>query len=52
MSTYTFKVGDLKGETEKTIRLIFDKASRDANVTITKIEIRGLQDDKVKLNNI
>jgi hypothetical protein len=38
-------------DSEKTIRLIFDKATKDANVTITRIEVRGIIDGD-ELNNI
>ena len=45
-------IGNTKGENEKSIRIIFDKTSKESNVTIKRIEIRGVEDDKVKLNSI
>jgi len=51
-STYTFMIGNTKGENEKSIRMIFEKTSKESKVTIKRIEIRGVEDDKVKLNSI
>jgi len=51
-STYTFLIGSTKGENEKSIRMIFDKTSKESNVTIKRIEVRGVEDNKVNLNSI
>jgi hypothetical protein len=52
MSHFTFMVGSTKGENEKSIRLIFDKASKESTMIIKRIEIRGVEDSAFPLNNV
>jgi hypothetical protein len=52
MSHFTFMVGSTKGENEKSIRLIFDKASKESTMIIKRIEIRGVEDSAFPLHNV
>jgi hypothetical protein len=45
-------IGFSKGYNEKSIRLIFDKTSKEATVLIKKIEIIGYDDEKIKMNSV
>ena len=52
VSTYTFMIGSAKGENEKSIRLIFDKASKESTMIIKRIDIRGVEDPDFPLKNV
>jgi hypothetical protein len=52
VSTYTFLIGSAKGENEKSIRLIFDKASKESTMIIKRIDIRGVEDPEFPLKNV
>lgn len=45
-------IGTAKGENEKSIRLIFDKASKESTMIIKRIEVRGVEDPAVPLKNV
>ena len=45
-------IGSAKGENEKSIRLIFDKSSKESTMVIKRIEVRGVEDSEFPLNNV